>query len=139
MAFSASSSSGCSSEINVTPLIDVLLVLIIIFMVIGPTLPHGLPSSIPSDAPATASHNREPVILSVLAGAAAGQEHYRIGQQDVAFAELRPKLEAMFADRADRTLYLMADRALSYREVARAAGEGRAAGAEAVALTREER
>ena len=65
MAFSAGP-SGCSSEINVTPLIDVLLVLIIIFMVIGPTPPHGLHSSIPSDSPATASQSKEPVTVSVL-------------------------------------------------------------------------
>jgi biopolymer transport protein TolR len=138
MAFSAGP-SGCSSEINVTPLIDVLLVLIIIFMVIGPTPPHGLHSSIPSDSPATASQSKEPVTVSVLEGRAGGATRYRIGQQEVAFAELRPKLQEMLAARADRTLYLEADRALSYREVALAAGEGRAAGAEAVALTRRER
>lgn len=137
MAFSTGSTSGSSSEINVTPLIDVLLVLIIIFMVIGPTPPHGLHSSIPSDSPGTVS--QEPVTVSVLEGRAGGATRYRIGQQEVAFAELRPKLQEMLAARADRTLYLEADRALSYREVALAAGEGRAAGAEAVALTRGER
>jgi len=137
MAFSTGSTSGSSSEINVTPLIDVLLVLIIIFMVIGPTPPHGLHSSIPSDSPGTVG--QEPVTVSVLEGRAGGATRYRIGQQEVAFAELRPKLQEMLAARADRTLYLEADRALSYREVALAAGEGRAAGAEAVALTRGER
>ena len=137
MAFSTGSTSGSSSEINVTPLIDVLLVLIIIFMVIGPTPPHGLHSSIPSDSPGTVS--QEPVTVSVLEGRAGGATRYRIGQQEVAFAELRPKLQEMLAARADRTLYLEAERALSYREVALAAGEGRAAGAEAVALTRGER
>ena len=138
MAFSAGSTSGSSAEINVTPLIDVLLVLIIIFMVIGPTPPHGLHSSIPSDSPGTASQ-KEPVMVSVLEGRAGAAARYRIGQQEVTFAELRPKLQEMLAARADRTLYLEADRALSYREVALAAGEGRAAGAEAVALTRRER
>ena len=137
MAFSTGSTSGSSSEINVTPLIDVLLVLIIIFMVIGPTPPHGLHSSIPSDSPGTVS--QEPVTVSVLEGRAGGATRYRIGQQEVVFAELRPKLQEMLAARADRTLYLEADRVLSYREVALAAGEGRAAGAEAVALTRGER
>jgi len=137
MVFSTGSTSGSSSEINVTPLIDVLLVLIIIFMVIGPTPPHGLHSSIPSDSPGTVS--QEPVTVSVLEGRAGGATRYRIGQQEVAFAVLRPKLQEMLAARADRTLYLEADRALSYREVALAAGEGRAAGAEAVALTRGER
>jgi biopolymer transport protein TolR len=136
MSFSAGS-SGSSSEINVTPLIDVLLVLIIIFMVIGPMPPHGLHSSIPSDSPGTASQ-KEPLTLSVLDGHAGGGTRYRIGQQEIAFAELRPKLQEMLASRADRTLYLEADRALSYREVALAAGEGRAAGAETVALTRRE-
>jgi len=138
MAFSAGS-SGTSPEINVTPLIDVLLVLLTIFMVLGPTLPHGLHSPIPADAPGTASNNQPPATVSLLSGAGDGVVHYRIGQKDVAFAELRPRLRELFAERADRTMYLEADRALTYKDVAVAASEGRAAGAEAVALTRSER
>ncbi len=137
MAFSNGSTSGSSCEINVTPLIDVLLVLIIIFMVIGPMPPHGLRSSIPSDSPGTVSQ-KEPLTVSVLEGRAGSATRYRIGQQELAFADLRPKLQEMLAARTDRTLYLEADRGLSYREVALAAGEGRAAGAEIVTLTRRE-
>ena len=129
MAFSAGSSSGTSPEINVTPLIDVLLVLLIIFMVIGPALPHGLNSSIPQ----AADKSRPAVMVRILAG-----PRYRIGEQDSSFAELRPRLQQMFASRQDRSedrsLYVEADRSLSYQDVAMVAGEGRVAGAEAIAL-----
>jgi biopolymer transport protein ExbD len=138
MAFSAGS-SGHFPEINVTPLIDVLLVLLTIFMVIGPTLPHGFRSPIPVDAPQMAIESQPPVMVSLWREAADGTVHYRLGQKEVGLIELRSRLSELFAARSDRTMYLEADRSLSYKDVALVAGEGRAAGAEAVALTRKDR
>jgi len=136
MAFSANSSSGTSPEINVTPLIDVLLVLLIIFMVIGPALPHGLESAIPQTSAGAALE--PPVTVRVLAGTLGSGTRYRIGAQDAAFADIRPRLRQLFAGRPERgeerTLYIDADRSLSFQEVARVAGEARAAGAGPVAL-----
>ena len=136
MAFSANSSSGPSPEINVTPLIDVLLVLLIIFMVIGPAVPHGLESSIPQTSAGAAVE--PPVMVRVLAGPLGSGPLYRIGGQDAAYAEIRPRLAELFAARAgrseDRALFIEADRSLSYQEVARVAGEARAAGAGSVGL-----
>ena len=139
MAFSTGSSSGNSAEINVTPLIDVLLVLLIIFMVIGPALPHGLNSSIPPAGKAPASVAQLPVVVTVMAGERGGAPRYRIGQQDARFEEIRPRLQQLFASRADndesRTLYVAADRSLSFQQVAQVVGEGHAAGASTIALT----
>jgi len=138
MAFSAGSSSGTLPEINVTPLIDVLLVLLIIFMVIGPALQHGLNSSAPPATDKSPGDSQPAVTVRILAGLQDGGPRYRIDQQATTFAEIRPRLQQMFATRQgrseDRTLYLQADRSLSYREVALVAGEGRAAGAAAIAL-----
>jgi biopolymer transport protein TolR len=138
MAFSTGSSSGSSAEINVTPLIDVLLVLLIIFMVIGPALSHGLDSTIPPAGNAVAGSAQQPVTVTVMAGLQGGVARYRIGQQEARFEEIRPRLRQLFAARTDegRTLFVEADRSLSFQQVAQVAGEGRAAGAGAIALTR---
>jgi biopolymer transport protein TolR len=134
MAFSASSSGG-SAEINVTPLIDVLLVLLTIFMVIGPVLPHGLESSVPKPGD-NATDAAQPVMVRILAGERGDAPHYRIGAQDASFKQIRPRLQEMFAARPAeaRTLYVQADRELNYEQVAQIAGVGRAAGASSVAL-----
>jgi biopolymer transport protein TolR len=138
MAFSNGSSAD--AVLNVTPLIDVLLVLLVIFMVIGPALPHGVSSSIPKAEGGTASM-LQPVVVRIIAGPDGSVAGYRLHGEESSFAGLRPRLQQMFAARAvaDRTLFVEADRALSYRSVVAVAGMGKAAGASAVALAPERR
>ena len=82
MAFATGSSSTPSAEINVTPLIDVLLVLLIIFMVLVPMVPRGLNSSIPQgNAVPVASPS--PLVVRIAAGTANSGPTYRIEQQDI--------------------------------------------------------
>jgi biopolymer transport protein TolR len=134
MAFSTGSSSSPSSEINVTPLIDVLLVLMIIFMVVAPATPRGLDSSIPRGK-AAAPAALPPVVVRLLAGAKGQQLRYQVGQADVEADALPGRLRAMFAVRQDRTTFVQADRRLSYQEVALVVSQAREAGAGAVVLS----
>jgi biopolymer transport protein TolR len=133
MAF-ASSSSSQTSEINVTPLIDVLLVLLIIFMVVAPVTPRGLDSSIPQGkaAPAAAL---PPVVVSLLADGVGRPARYQIAHLAVAREALPARLRALFAARQDRTIFVEADRSLGYLEVAEVVGDARKAGAGVVVLS----
>jgi biopolymer transport protein ExbD len=133
MSFTTTSSNVPSSQINVTPLIDVLLVLLIIFMVIVPVTPHGLNASLPQPGVAHGA-TLPPIEVRLSAGDAMVPVRYRIGAQEVTYVELQPRLRALFSVREDRTLVLRADRSLSYREVAAVVGEAHHAGAGTIAL-----
>jgi biopolymer transport protein ExbD len=138
MAFSASNSSQ-QSEINVTPLIDVLLVLLIIFMVIVPVRPRGLESSVPRDSKSPAPV-LGPVSLRVLlgddAGPGGGRITYEVEGRVVDRAQLSEALSASLRVRAERSVYVSASPRLSYREVAAAVGAAKAAGAITIGLGR---
>jgi biopolymer transport protein TolR len=136
MAFSTNGSSGgngLSSEINVTPLIDVLLVLLIIFMVIVPVAPHGLKSVLPSaHASATSEPSEVPILVQVEQGASSAR--YLVDGAAVETAQLAPRLLELMSHRAARQMLLRADAGLDFGSVAIAINAGKAAGAESIGL-----
>jgi biopolymer transport protein TolR len=101
------------AEINVTPFVDVMLVLLIIFMVTAPMLHQGVSVALPktetTNLPASVE---DPVILSITRDG-----RYYINQTPVARGLLRERLRAYIARRKDKTIFLKADRALSYGTV----------------------
>ncbi|SEG22370.1 biopolymer transport protein ExbD/biopolymer transport protein TolR [Bryocella elongata] len=135
MAMSAGGAHGSVAEINVTPLIDVLLVLLIIFMVIVPTIPHGLESSVakPDNAPAEASQG--PVMLEVHSiSPGVATVSYRVDGQSVDASDLGQFLRDRLAVRQQRSLMVAADRSLTYAVVAQAVSTARDAGAAPIGI-----
>jgi biopolymer transport protein TolR len=101
------------ADINVTPLVDVMLVLLIIFMVTAPMLHQGVSVALPRTATTNLPTSIEdPVILSITREGA-----YYINETPVARGLLRERLRAFLKTRKDRTVFLKADRALSYGTV----------------------
>lgn len=132
MTTNQSVSEDISSEINVTPMIDVLLVLLIIFMLIVPAVSTGEKALAPRPARADA-HVSSAVVLEVLSknGAEAG---FRINQQNVSREDLPGRLEAIYANRADRVLFVKADDELAFAKVAGVIDVAHAAGVDRVGL-----
>ena len=116
--------SAAMSEINVTPFVDVMLVLLIIFMVAAPMLTVGVPIKLP-DTAATALPNEdeEPLAITITADGL-----LLIQNTEVSDDELLPKLKAIAAERTSDKIFLRADGALAYERVAQVMGALNAGG-----------
>lgn len=123
-----------ASEINVTPMIDVLLVLLIIFMVIVPALPRGERALSPKPAPANGHSSPDSVVLEVLKGIGNSQPEFRINQQVVPAQDLQARLTAIYANRAQRVLFVKGDDGLSFTQIAQVIDLSHAAGIDQVGL-----
>ncbi len=120
------------ADINVTPLVDVMLVLLIIFMVTAPLLTAGVPVNLPDSRAKALDQEQEPVEISL-------DETGRlfVGDEELGEAALPGRLDAIAAasaGREPRQVFLRADRALDYGRVMRVMGELNRAGLNKVAL-----
>jgi biopolymer transport protein TolR len=133
MAFEQSSSSNESiSQINVTPLVDVMLVLLIIFMVTAPILQQGVSIDLPKVAAAPLTGEEEQLVVNV---ARNGQVY--LNDTAMTPQQLGEKLRAIVAARPDRRLYVRADQAVPYGQVMHVMGAVRDAGLVRVGLVTE--
>ena len=120
------------SEINVTPLVDVMLVLLIIFMVTAPMLTQGVDVNLPQANAKAMRAEEERLVITV-------DLHSRIfiGKQPVEFNRLQSALTAIVAQRVDRQVYFRADRTVPYGFVVKVIAEVRNAGGEKLGMVTE--
>jgi biopolymer transport protein TolR len=132
MSMNVAENRGTKCEINVTPMIDVLLVLLIIFMVIVPAIPRGEAALVPK-ASTGAEPGNDAVVLEVLKSAT-GDVSLRINQQAVSREDLPGRLARIYANRAQRVLFVKGDDQLKFTEIAEVIDIGHAAGVDHVGL-----
>jgi biopolymer transport protein ExbD len=128
--------SGLSHDINVTPLIDVLLVLLIVFMVITPVTPKGLDALVPQPPkdPQKQQENDRTIVVQVTHRAGGGVPGYKINEQDISHADLLNKLEGIFATRAEKVMFVKGDKDLDFAVVADVLDIGHEAGVDHIGL-----
>ena len=132
MAMEAAGRRGISARMNVTPMIDVLLVLLIIYMLIAPAS-KGMDVAIPQPPPTHSDHEK-PVVLQIAQTNAGEEPSLRINQENVGWAELHARLAEIVKIRVDKTLFVQGDRELEFTTVARAMDIAHGAGFERIGI-----
>jgi biopolymer transport protein TolR len=120
------------SEINVTPLVDVMLVLLIIFMVTAPMLSMGIDVNLPRVKSKSVDVTEEKLVLTI----SEAKEIY-LNKTKMQLGELNSKLEAIFSNRIDREVFLRADKNVPYGFVVEVMSEVRKAGVDKLGMITE--
>ena len=136
MSMVVGAKGGQNANINVTPLIDVLLVLLIIFMVISPVTPKGLdalvPQPPPPNAPKTPDVSRTVVVQLIDRG---GQEPgLKINDENATWDNLQGRLEDIYKQRAEKVMFVKGDDSVAFANVANVIDIAHAAGVDKVGL-----
>jgi biopolymer transport protein ExbD len=129
MAVRLGSSEELQSDINITPLVDVVLVLLVIFMVVMPLLKQEVPIELP-----LADNSRATQDLTQLTLTIAADGGVLLNSQPMLREALVTQLQAIYAERADKTIFLEADRNLSYGQVVDVIDDCKAAGVTAIGV-----
>ncbi len=120
------------SEINVTPMVDVMLVLLIIFMVAAPLLTVGVPIELPQSQGKQLESNHEPLTISV-----SSNGDVFIGETKVALEEIAEKLKAIAKNGVDEQIFVRGDKGITYGQVMLVMGRISAGGFKKVSLVTE--
>jgi biopolymer transport protein TolR len=120
-------SKGPLSEINVVPLVDVMLVLLIIFMITAPMMQHGMNIDIPKVTTKPMPTKDEPQVLSVTK-----DQRLILGEKKLEIKDLKAAMQLLFANKKDKEIYLRADKDVPYGFVVSCMGLIREAGIEKI-------
>lgn len=135
MSMMVGARSTRSSEINVTPLIDVLLVLLIIFMVILPEHKMGEKTLVPQPSPESAAKPPElPIVIQLNNAGASQPPILKINQEEVPWDELEARLAAVYKQREDKVAFVKGDPNVEFEYVAEAVDITHRAGADRIGL-----
>jgi biopolymer transport protein TolR len=129
MAFDSSPQSGSISQINVTPLVDVMLVLLVIFMVTAPIIQQGVQVNLPQSSAGPIAGSEELLVVTI-----AKNGKIYLNDNEVTLADLGKKLEAIKKLQADKQVYLRADQDVRYGVVMRAIAQIKQAGIERLGM-----
>jgi biopolymer transport protein ExbD len=129
MAMSTGGGGGLSNEINVTPMIDVLLVLLIIFMMAVPMMRKAIDVQLPDPTPQTQAANTpsDQIVLQVLPG-----EKFKINSEDVSKERLHARLKEIYDPRPDKIIFVKGDPKVKYQDVIFAMDVARGAGVKVI-------
>ena len=132
MTMNSGNKRGMSSEINVTPMIDVLLVLLIIFMLIVPLLPKG--EAVTAPKPPDRDRAGDNVVVLELTNGSGGETLFSINRHAVAQKDIQATVSGIFANRASRQMFVKADGRMAFNKVADAIDTIRSTGVQQVGL-----
>ncbi len=136
MAMTTGGGGSNMADINVTPMIDILLVLLIIFMVIVPVTPKGLDALVPQppkDPQKQPPQTDRTIVVQVFYHPGAPPT-YKINEDDVAKADLLPRLTQIYANRAERVMFVRGDDDVNFAYIADVIDIGRAANVDHIGL-----
>ncbi|KFX00632.1 biopolymer transporter ExbD [Pectobacterium betavasculorum] len=113
MAFTSRNDDDVMSEMNITPLVDVMLVLLVVFIVTAPMLTNAIPIQLPKTAAVAPADRTDPIVISI-----DGEQRLFINKENLAREQLVPRLQQAKAGNADLVVQVQADNEANYGDVA---------------------